>query len=74
MSINNPSGRPRNPDSNISRVRQYFLDDASEDDFLDYDDIQVKFNLTRKAVFSVVQKLKDQGICETRLIIRRVKS
>lgn len=64
--------RPRNPNSNLNRMRSFFTDNPEEE--VTHQDIALKLGLTVKQTYSLVQKLKEEGLCESYCVIRGVKA
>ncbi len=63
--------KPRDPDSKTGRIREFFLN--NDDEELTYEDIVVKFNITKRELGRIVQSLVGQGICESVHLLRAKK-
>jgi predicted transcriptional regulator len=62
---------PRNPNSNLNRMRAFFTNNPDEE--ITHKDIALKLDLTVKQTYSLIQKLKEEGLCESYCVIRGVK-
>lgn len=67
----NPNGKPRDPGSNLSKLRLFFENNPTEE--LTPQDIALKLDIPVKKTYTLIQKLKDAGLCESACVIRAVK-
>lgn len=67
----NPYGKPRDPSSNLSKLRTFFENNPSEE--LTPKDIALKLDIPVKKTYTLIQKLKDAGVCESATVVRAVK-
>lgn len=62
-------GRPRDPESNMSRMRAFFETNPTEE--LTFADVATKLDISQEQAVTLVRMLRNDGVCETAYVIRK---